>query len=219
LFDGTLHHEKNVKLLNYLEMKTQKIISVKAVTKVLLVITLIILNACNGRQENPDKQKRISSVTQNNPKPPEIDIHTATVLGDLEAIRQHIKAGSDLNIKEPEGGSTPLITAAVFGRTEVAETLIEAGADVNSINNDGSTPLYCAAFFCRTEIVRALLDKGADKNIKNNFGLTALESVSAPFNDVRVIYDLFSKELGQLGFKLDYDQLRSTRPMIAEILK
>ena len=116
-------------------------------------------------------------------------------------------------------GSTALITAAVFGKTEVAKALIEAGADVNSRNNDGSTSLYCAAFFCRTEIVEALLDKGADKSIRNNFGSTALESVAGPFSDVKGIYDLFSKDLGPLGLKLDYEQIEETRPVIAEMLR
>lgn len=199
-------------------MKTQKIISIKAVTTAMLVATLLTIAACGGKQGNSAKEKRQSSVSQTSSKPPSIDIHTATLLGNLEAIHQHIKAGSDLNEKD-EYGSSPLIIAATFGKTEVARALIEAGADVNCRNNDGSTPLYCAAFFCRTEIVQALLDKGADKKIKNNFGSTALESVASPFNDVKGIYDLFSKDLGPLGFKLDYEQLKMTRPRIAEMLR
>jgi ankyrin repeat protein len=150
--------------------------------------------------------------------PPDIDIHTATVMGNVKAIEQHIKASSDLD-KKDNYGSTALITATVFGKTEVALALIEGGADVNLQNNDGSTPLYCAAFFCRTEILEALLEKGADKDIRNNFGSTALESVAGPFNEVKGIYDLFSKDLGPLGLKLDYERLEETRPVIADMLQ
>ena len=64
-----------------------------------------------------------------------------------------------------------------------------------------------------------LLDNGADKNLKNNYGSTALESVAAPFSDVKSIYDIFSKDLGPLGLKLDYKQLEMTRPKIAEMLR
>jgi ankyrin repeat protein len=83
----------------------------------------------------------------------------AALQGNIEAIRQHIEAGSDLNDKDVYG-SSPLIIAATFGKTEVARALIEAGADMNITNNDGATALHAAAFLCRTEIVKALLDNG-----------------------------------------------------------
>lgn len=200
-------------------MKIQKIISMKVVKTAMLVTTFLTIAACGGKQENSVKEKRQSSISQTSSKPPSIDIHTATLLGDLDAIHQHIMAGSDLDERDPTVGSSPLITAAVFGKTEVAKALIEAGADVNIKNNEGSTALHTAAFLCRTEIVQMLLDNGADKNLKNNYGSTALESVAGPFNDVKVIYDQFSKELGPLGLKLDYEQLEMTRPKIAEMLR
>lgn len=200
-------------------MKTQKIISVEMVTIAMLLATLLTFTLCSSRDENSSKDKRQSSVSQTSTKPPSMDIHTAALLGDLEAIHQHIKAGSDLNIKEPSAGSSPLITAAVFGKTEAAKALIKAGADVNLKNNDGSTALHTAAFLCRTEIVEMLLDKGADKNVKNNYGSTALASVAGPFNNVKDIYDQFSKDLGPFGLKLDYRHIEVTRPRIADMLR
>ena len=160
-----------------------------------------------------------SPVSQTSIEPPSVDIHTATFLGDLKVIHQHIEAGTDLDERDPTLGSSPLITAAVFGKTEVAKALMEAGADINLQNNDGSTPLHTAAFLCRVEIVEALLENGADKNIRNNFGSTALESVSGPFENVKAIYDQFSKDLGPLGFKLDYEQVKQDRSRIAEMLR
>lgn len=200
-------------------MKTQKTISMKTVVTAMLATTLLTITACNGKQGNSLEEKEQSSVSQTSSKPPGMDILTATIIGDLNAIHQHIKAGSDLNVKDPTVGSTALITAAIFGKTEVARALIEAGAGVNIKNNEGSTALHSAAFLCRTEIVEMLLDNGADKNIKNNYGSTALESVAAPFSNVKGIYDIFSKDLGPLGLKLDYKQLEMTRPKIAEMLR
>ncbi len=60
---------------------------------------------------------------QENPTPT-VDLHVAAAMGGIEAIQQHIQAGSDLDIKEPTRGSTPLITAAMFGKTDVALALI-----------------------------------------------------------------------------------------------
>ena len=180
----------------------------KTLTTAVLVVTLLTFTGC-GKQES----------SQTAPKPPSVGLIEAAASGNLDAIRQHIKAGSDLNEKEPSRGSSPLITATAFGQTEAARVLIEAGADVNFKNNEGSTALHTAAFFCRTEIVKALLDNGADKNARNNAGRTALESVSAPFDDVKGIYDQFKAVLGPLGIELDYERIKMTRPKIAEMLR
>jgi ankyrin repeat protein len=162
--------------------------------------------------------KEHSSISETNIQPPNMDIFTAALFGDLKSVRQHIQAGTDLDEKDAYG-STPLIIAATFGKTEVAKALIEAGADVNVTNNDGATALHSAAFLCRTEIVVALLNNGADKNIKNNYGSTALESISGPFEEAKSIYDQFSKDLGPLGLKLDYEHIKVTRPLIADMLR
>jgi len=198
-------------------MKTPQIISIKTLTAILFSVTLITMISCNRQEKKQDNNKE-NSVTQTNVKPPSVDIHTATFLGNLEAVRQHINAGSDLNVKD-QYGSTPLMIATTFGKSDVATSLIEAGADLHITGNDGSTPLHTAAFFCRTEIVKALLANGADKNLKNNYGSTALASVSTPFNEVKDIYDQISKDLGPLGFKLDYKHLELTRPKIAKMLQ
>ena len=198
-------------------MKTQIVKSVLTYGTIFTVSLVLILSACTSGEgkSNEENKEEAKAVV----KAPAMDIHTATLLGDLNVIKQHIAAGSNLDEKEPTVGSSPLISAAVFGKTEVARMLIEAGADVNLQNNDGSTALHTAAFLCRLEIVELLLDNGIDKELVNNFGSTARQSLLAPFEDVKFIYDQFSKDLGPLGLKLDYAYLEATRPVIAELLK
>ena len=200
-------------------MKTQKS-SFRSVYRTFLVVVMIMaLSACGSKQEKSGSGDEGARASRTTVKLPTMDIHAATLLGDLDAIEQHIAAGSDLNGREPAVGSTPLISAAVFGRTEVAKALIEAGADVNLKNNEGSTALHSAAFLCRMEIVELLLASGADKELLNNYGSTALQSVLAPFADVKPFYDQMSKDLGPLGFKLDYAYVEATRPKIAALLQ
>ncbi|MCV9386421.1 ankyrin repeat domain-containing protein [Reichenbachiella ulvae] len=151
-------------------------------------------------------------------KAPDIDIHTATITGNIDAIKQHIAAGSNLNEKDPFGGSSPLITAAVFGQNEVAKLLIEAGADLNIQNNEGSTALISAAFFCRPEMVQMLIKAGADPNIRNKYGATANESVMGPFAEIKGVYEMLASQLGPMGLTLDYEYIEKTRPQIAEML-
>lgn len=158
----------------------------------------------------------------NDPQPltlPAIGLHEAVIHGNIAVVRQHIKAGSDLDEKDPSGGSSPLITAAVFGKTEIALALIEAGADVNFQNSAGSTPLHTAAFFCHEKIVEALLANGADLQIRNKDGATALDGVTAPFEEVKGIYDYFQQSLEPLGLNLNYEQIAEERPRIAEMLQ
>ena len=184
--------------------------AMKTVTTAMLVIIVFIFAACNSQENSSDKGQ--------SPKPPGVSLHMAALQGNIHAVQQHIEAGSDLNEKD-QYGSSPLIIAATFGKTEVAKALIQAGANMNIRNNEGSTALHIAAFFCRPEIVKALLEKGMDKNAKNNAGRTALESVEAPFSAVEGIYDRLGKALRPLGLELDYEQIKSTRPKIAEMLQ
>ena len=151
--------------------------------------------------------------------PPSVGLHEAALKGDLEAIRQYIEMGSDLNEKDAAGGSSPLIIAATFGRADVARALIDAGADVDHQNNEGSTALHTAALFCHTKIVEALLDKGADKQIRNNTGSTALMAVEGPFEAIKFVYDYFGEVLKPYGLELDYERIERTRPKIAEMLR
>jgi hypothetical protein len=73
-------------------------------------------------------------------KAPDISIHTAAYKGNIEAVKQHLDAGADVNAKGYRE-RTPLHYAAHGGQKEIAELLIAAGADVNAKDDDGTTPL------------------------------------------------------------------------------
>ncbi len=148
---------------------------------------------------------------------PDMGLHEAIIKGENKIVHQHIAAGSGLDTREKNGGSTPLMTAALLGNTEAAVAL-NAGASLNLQNYDGSTALHTAAFFCRVDIVKALLQSHAELELENKSGATALESVAGPFESVEGIYDYFSKALAPIGLVLDKDQIKKSRPLIAEML-
>ena len=174
---------------------------------IILLLTTLALNGCGAQEEAGET-----------PQAPAMALHTAAALGNVDAVRQHIAAGTDLNAKDAYG-STPLGVACTFGKTEVARALIDAGADHAIANSDGATPLHIAAFLCYPDIVGALLTAGADREALNNGGATALASVAGPFEDVKPIYDAIGQGLAPLGLVLDYDHIRATRPRIAEMLR
>ena len=90
------------------------------------------------------------------------DFHKAAGAGNIEAVKQHLAAGADVNAidrrgwtplhqadvrKKRSGGWTPLHYAAYGGHKEIAELLIGKGADVNTKDAAGMTPLDFAIIY------------------------------------------------------------------------
>ena len=193
-------------------MKTHENNALKSAVRIAFFTLLMATVSCA-------QKKDAASASKTEVNPPQVDIHTAVVTDNLAALKQHIAAGSNINEKDPYGGSSPLISAALFGKTDAAKILIDAGADVDFTNNDGSTALHTSAFFCRPEIVKMLLDKHADRTIKNKYGSTPYESVVGPYSQVKSVYEAMQQMLGPMGLKLDYAYVEKTRPVIAAMLK
>ena len=99
-------------------------------------------------------------------KAPDISIHEAAYTGNIEAVKQHLAAGTDVNAKAARGW-TPLHSVAI---KEIAELLITKGADVNAKDKIGGTPLHLAAHSGQREIVELLIANGANMNAKIEVG-------------------------------------------------
>ena len=95
------------------------------------------------------------------PSNPEADraLLDAAEKGNIEAVKQHLAAGADVNAKS-ERGRTPLHNAARWKHKEVAELLIAEGADVNAKDEDGDTPLDKAINYNQSEIADLLRKHG-----------------------------------------------------------
>jgi len=92
-------------------------------------------------------------------KAPDISIHYAADRGNIEAVKQHIAAGTDVNAKSD--GRTPLHWAAYSGHKEIAELLIGEGAEVNTIDKyTGNTALDSAILLKHTETADLLRKHG-----------------------------------------------------------
>ena len=91
---------------------------------------------------------------------PKISIHKAVETGNIDAVKKHLAAGTDVNA---DAGSlvTPLHVASVFGKEEISELLIDNGADVNAVMEDGRTPLDLASELKKTKTADILRKHGA----------------------------------------------------------
>ena len=129
--------------------------------------------------------------------------------GDIEAIKQHIAEGADVNALYFE--MPPLTWAVTAGQTEAAELLLQHGADINGRNRDGNTALHLAVFLGRAETAELLLKNGADVNTKNDDGATPVDLLGVPWEMTRFLS-------GPLGIKLEQEQVESGKAKIREML-
>ncbi|MCP4771092.1 MAG: ankyrin repeat domain-containing protein [Planctomycetes bacterium] len=130
-------------------------------------------------------------------KAPDIDIYGAAYTGNIEAIKQHLVAGTDVNAKN-EWGGTPLHFATFGSYKEVVELLIAKGADVNAKDGVGETPLHWAAKEGNKEVVELLISKGADVNAKDDVGDTPVD-----WADNKETADLLRKHGGKTKKELE----------------
>jgi len=121
-------------------------------------------------------------------KAPDISITQAAETGNIEAIKQHLAAGADVNTM-----TASLHRAAYNKHKDIIELLITNGVDVNAKNDAAETPLHLAT---TKEIAELLIANGADVNATTNRGTTPLDWAA---NDE--IASLIRKHGGKSGKK------------------
>lgn len=107
--------------------------------------------------------------------PDETPLMVAAKKGDLEAVRNLIQTGADVNARN-QNGSTALTYALRNSGSSVQtiNLLASAGADVNMADREGYTVLMRAAQAGDLDAVRLLLAAGAKQDLRNHAGETAL---------------------------------------------
>jgi ankyrin repeat protein len=82
----------------------------------LTTIAAVLLVGCGkSQQSTPSPEAKPEPPTS---KAPDISIHEAASDGNIEAVKQHLAAGTDVNAKT-KNGRTPLYNAA-WGDKEIA---------------------------------------------------------------------------------------------------
>ena len=131
----------------------------------LTTIVAVLLVGC-GESQSPEPTIA---------KAPDISIHEAAALGNIEVVKQFLDSGTDVNAKDETGG-TPLDEAAGWGRKDIVELLISKGANVNAkFDGDGSTPLHLSAWRGHFETAELLIAAGSQVNAQMEDGDTPLD--------------------------------------------
>ena len=131
-----------------------------------VTITAVLLAGCEPLQSNAKS------------------LHRSAEEGDIEAVKEHLAAGTDKNVRAGKWGDTPLHRAAFWGYTEIVELLINNEVDVNAKDDYGCTPLHDAAEYSHLEIAEMLIGRGPDMNAQDNNGDTPLDLASGKIADL-----------------------------------
>ena len=87
-------------------------------------------------------------------RPPDISIYEAAFNGNIQAVKQHLAAGADVNAKEISVSEwTALHRATQSGHQEIVELLIKQGADLNTMGI-GGTPLHTTLMFNKNNPIK-----------------------------------------------------------------
>lgn len=136
------------------------------------------------RMHSPYKAYRADSCDQlykdyiQSKKPDPIDpnpptLVAACIVGNIEAARAHLDAGSTF-IEEDAGRFFPLLAAAHSGHVDVVELLIDRGAPIEMPFVDGTTPFLAAATYGHLDCVLFLMKRGANVTAQRQDGGHAL---------------------------------------------
>jgi len=137
--------------------------------KSLLIATLVLLSACSGMTPESARKELGRMNIQYNPSA----FIDAATNDDAVAVELFLKAGMDVNARDPAGRLAYMFTSKPLSAgLELKEAVAHYMNDECKAN--GTTALMGAAATGRTQIVKLLLDQKADPNIQDCIDMNAL---------------------------------------------
>lgn len=101
-------------------------------------------------------------------------IHEAAKGGNVEAVEQQLRHGTNVNIQD-ELGNTALHYAVTEAQLAVVNVLLgQPKLDINLRNKRDETPLHLAGSEGRPKIAALLIENGAEINARDGGNMTAL---------------------------------------------
>lgn len=109
-------------------------------------------------------------------------LHCAANQSSIDCVKELIKMGADLNIKDHTGRT---VLHYMCREKDFIKVLMEANADINIQDKDGWTPLHIVCYHFKYDVIKEFLLYHPNMTLKDNSGLTPLELAEKfGFNEV-----------------------------------
>lgn len=102
----------------------------------------------------------------------------AATVGDLEALKDLVQQGANVEATVAQNGKTALHFASEKGHIGVVDFLLKNGANVDKLDAVGQSSVYMAAVNNRLSVVQLLIEQGADVDRPENAGMTPLHTAA-----------------------------------------
>jgi ankyrin repeat protein len=96
-------------------------------------------------------------------------LHEAAQQGQSRVVAFLLTNGAHLEVRDNNGGQTPLLVATRTGSKDVVEQLLRAKANPNTADAGGATPAHFAAHQAMRGILELLIQAGANVNARGHF--------------------------------------------------
>ena len=94
----------------------------------------------------------------------------AATLGNVEAVRQIILSGADVNQKNAFTKDTALLRSLYYTHnSDIARQLVFSGADINAVNNYNHSPMFLALEKQRGDLVDLFLSSGVSEGLNSDY--------------------------------------------------
>ena len=139
------------------------------------------------------------------------NIWMAIRVNNIEAVKQFLAEGVNVNIRADDGG-TLLGFSALLGHYKIAELLIQKGATIEAkVGAIGGTALHMAAFLGRLEVVKLLIENGAYTEATDNNSETPIDATTADWVTTESALRMFN-------ISIDREEIEAGRAKVAELL-
>ena len=126
--------------------------------QLLITIAAVVLVGC-GESQQPAAEPEVKLIERvDGAKAPDISIGEAAESGNIEAVRQHIAAGTDVNAADADKYGTPMKRAFSKGHNEIVSLLKKHGGEFYNIPEDwdpedwkGAKPVKSVAETAKTD--------------------------------------------------------------------
>ena len=130
--------------------------------------------------------------------------------GTVNEMKEAIKEGSDINIKDEDEGIVPLMGAIAYDNESIAKLLLENGADASIQDNDGNNALYYAIEYVMIDIAKIILKKFPKTlHVQNKYGDTilwkALMKAEIPLDFIKILLDKGADKESAIDLVKSYD--------------